>query len=263
MRATRTLSVLLLTVLLTLEVGRIGAGEFHFASTPTLPPVGSEFRVAIWVKEVRQVVALDLRLAADTLAVELLEIVPSAISRFEWLRWRADNRPGPAVTALTLGATAQGVFFADGDTLVFLRLRRVGAQATTIGLRSGYPAAIDSRGKEVPCTVFPLHLGSVTAVQEQARASDQALCVVHFPNPGRGQVELVLTGVEEGTPARWCVYDALGRLVWEELFAVVSGANRRMWAGSDASGQRLPAGTYFYRLLIGTQEYKGKCVLLR
>ncbi len=174
-----------------------------------------------------------------------------------------DNRPGSSVTALSLSPAAQGLSFADGDTLLFLRFRRLSSQATTIGLREGYPVAIDSRGKELPCAVFPLALGSVTAVGGQTRGGEQALRVLQFPNPGRGRVELVVKGAKEGTQARWQLYDTLGRLVWEEAFAVASGASRCIWPGRDLFGRRLPAGTYFYRLLIGTKEYKGKCVLLR
>jgi len=262
MKRTLTAATLVVMMLVGLPWA-LPASELHFVASPTAPAVGAEFQVIIWVKDLRQAVAVDLRLAEDTLAVQLLDIAPAALRRFQWVRWKKDHAPYPSVTGLMLDPAAQGISFADGDTLLALRFRRLSPHATTLSLRTGYPVAMDSKQKELPCTVFPVVLGPVTAVEQPWPALEESFSAQCFPTPGRAGIELVVKGPQEPTPARWLIYDAMGRLVWSQTFTVVPGANRRVWPGIELSGQMLPTGTYFYRLSVGTREYKGKCVLLR
>lgn len=240
----------------------IASGEIRFAATPPRPEVGQEFQVVASAKGLPRLVGIDLRLVIDTLAVHVRAIEPVALRRFDWLRWKVATDPGPAVTALMLSKVPTGVALADGDTLLVLHCLRVGAKASSIGLRSGYPVAIDEVLRESPCTVFPAAIAQATSVEQEVEATD-LFGVAAFPNPCKGNVALRVTGVLEPGWARWFLYDALGRLVWEHEGPVTTGATRLLWHGVDASGQPLPAGTYFYRLRIGARELRGKCVLLR
>ncbi|MBC7188107.1 MAG: hypothetical protein H5U38_13865 [Calditrichaeota bacterium] len=240
----------------------IAGGEIHLAAIPSRPEVGQEFRIVAWAKGFPRLVGVDLRLVIDALAVQVHGVEPAALRRFDWVRWKTATDPGPAVTALMLSKQHTGVALVDGDTLVVLRCLRVGAQGSSVGLRSGYPVAIDEALREVSCTVFPAAIAQATSVEEEAEATD-LFGAAAFPNPCKGTVALRVTGVPAAGSARWCLYDALGRLVWEQEGPVTTGATRLLWHGVDAAGQPLPAGTYFYRLRIGARELRGKCVLLR
>jgi hypothetical protein len=241
----------------------VAGGEIRFGCIPASPEVGQEFQVVVWARGFPRLVAIDLRLAIDTLAVQVRGIEPVALRRFDWVRWKAVADPGPSVTALMLSKATTGVALPDGDTLVVLRCLRVGAQASSVGLRTGYPVAIDEALRESPCGVFPAVIAQASSVGQQEAEARETLGAAAFPNPCKGVVVLRVTGVPEAGSARWSLYDALGRLVWEQADPVTPGGARLLWYGVDASGQPLPAGTYFYRLRIGARELRGKCVLLR
>lgn len=71
-----------------------------------------------------------------------------------------------------------------------------------------------------------------------------------FPNPFREQATLEYE-VPKAGPVTLTVYDLLGRRVRTLLDAdLPSGLHRAVWDGTDASGQRVAAGTYFYQLRI-------------
>ncbi len=71
-----------------------------------------------------------------------------------------------------------------------------------------------------------------------------------FPNPFREQATLEYE-VPKAGPVTLTVYDLLGRRVRTLLDAELpSGLHRAVWDGTDASGQRVAAGTYFYQLRV-------------
>ena len=97
------------------------------------------------------------------------------------------------------------------------------------------------------------------------------LLAAPYPNPFQTEVtfEVVVTGEE--SPSNQYVLqitDLQGRKV-VELIADVSGmligTNRIRWNGSDAEGNRLPAGIFIYRILIrdgrSQHEYVGRIAL--
>jgi hypothetical protein len=87
------------------------------------------------------------------------------------------------------------------------------------------------------------------------------------PNPFRTRTEFVLLIPEAGAapdPVSLRVFDAAGRTVsslsWKGLTA---GAHRLRWEGRNGSGERLPAGVYFYKLTAGDLAAAGKLLLVR
>ena len=87
------------------------------------------------------------------------------------------------------------------------------------------------------------------------------------PNPFRARTEFVLLIPEAGAapdPVSLRVFDAAGRTVtslsWKGL---APGAHRLSWEGRSRSGERLPAGVYFYKLTAGNLSAAGKLLLVR
>ncbi|MDZ7295025.1 MAG: T9SS type A sorting domain-containing protein [candidate division KSB1 bacterium] len=254
---------LMTTVFCLVLAAAVSGGELHLTATPAAPAVGSEFAVAVCAKGLGQVIAVDLRFALDSLAVRVLGIEPVALSRFEWLRWKVDAASRPSITALMLSSPSNGVSFADGDTLALLRCMRIGAQGTLIGLKAGHPVAIAATMRELPCIVFPATLAQASGVPRTETGCGGALRAYVSPNPGFERASLVVNSPTRVNQATWSLYDVTGRLVWTQTFMLPEGTSRLSWEGVNASGRRLPAGTYFYRLQTPSQELKGKCVLLR
>jgi hypothetical protein len=60
------------------------------------------------------------------------------------------------------------------------------------------------------------------------------------------------------------VFDVAGRRVRTlDAGALSAGEHSVTWDGADASGRRVPAGSYFYRLQVGERVETSRVVLLR
>jgi hypothetical protein len=58
------------------------------------------------------------------------------------------------------------------------------------------------------------------------------------------------------------IYDAQGRLV-RSVDNMSGSDGTAHWSGISDYGSELPSGTYFYRLLWGEEESRGKLTLIR
>lgn len=104
-------------------------------------------------------------------------------------------------------------------------------------------------------------LGSVEVVHEAAVRLVLQLQPVR-PNPFRpgGAFEFSLP---EPRPVRLSVYDAAGRCVATlRSGPMAAGRHTITWDGRDASGQRVPAGVYFCRLVSGSFHQARRLVVL-
>jgi hypothetical protein len=83
------------------------------------------------------------------------------------------------------------------------------------------------------------------------------------PNPTRGAVDVAFE-VPQKTTVRVRIYDARGRLVRDMgAQSYEPGRHITCWDGTSDQGAQPASGVYFARLSLGTQEYKGKIVLMR
>jgi hypothetical protein len=85
----------------------------------------------------------------------------------------------------------------------------------------------------------------------------------NFPNPFNPSTAIGYTLNQQGA-TRLLVYDVGGRLVRELAQGVQpAGAHMVTWDGRDANGNRLPSGTYFYRLEAPDFEATRSMVLVK
>lgn len=85
----------------------------------------------------------------------------------------------------------------------------------------------------------------------------------NYPNPFNPSITIVYTLAEEG-PLRLSVYNALGQLVRvlvEDVQAL--GSYELEWDSTDALGDQVGAGIYFYRLEAGARAATNKMLLIR
>lgn len=80
------------------------------------------------------------------------------------------------------------------------------------------------------------------------------------PNPSRWLVSFALT--PGTTPALIRIVDAAGRSVREIEVGASSSPRHASWDQSDAAGNRVPAGVYFYRVRSGERESTKQLVVL-
>jgi hypothetical protein len=84
-----------------------------------------------------------------------------------------------------------------------------------------------------------------------------------FPNPFSERTAISFD-VPVRAPGRVEFLDVRGaRVRVLELGELSIGSSRVVWDGSNAHGQRLPAGVYFYRIELGERREQGKVVLVR
>lgn len=84
-----------------------------------------------------------------------------------------------------------------------------------------------------------------------------------FPNPTLGQSRIDYTVPVTGL-ASLRIYDVGGREVRSLVDGVTkAGRYQAVWDGQDASGRRLPAGTYFYELHSGGQRMGRQMIRLQ
>jgi hypothetical protein len=119
-------------------------------------------------------------------------------------------------------------------------------------LAAGIPATNDLSRIEV------LHSSALAA-----GSLDVAAAAGVYPNPSAGGTMVVFDAPRAGV-ARLDVYDVAGRLVRSVAAAQTAGTGRRIfWDGRDASGGRLPPGTYCYRISGVGSPAVGKATLVR
>ncbi len=116
-----------------------------------------------------------------------------------------------------------------------------------VDLRVGEGAGVawfqDAAGVSVPYA-DAAWFSSGAAVEAPAAPSTRATLVAQ-PNPFRSRVALHLAGAPAtGTPARWRVFDALGRLV--RSGAAPDFYDGFTWDGLDWRQKRVAAGTYYW-----------------
>jgi DNA-binding beta-propeller fold protein YncE len=79
-----------------------------------------------------------------------------------------------------------------------------------------------------------------------------------FSNPSRGPVRLLC---DVSGPARLLVFDACGRLVWQQSLAPGLQSRTVVWPRSDSRGHSVPAGVYLARLESAAGSSTVKVVL--
>jgi hypothetical protein len=121
----------------------------------------------------------------------------------------------------------------------------------------------------LPATIIicaNLGRGDVVAGVQEDGAPRNELLRVHpsYPNP----LQLGATiqyELGETAPVRIEVFDPAGRLVRSLLNSPQHppGKHNLFWDGKGASGQRLPAGVYLYRVSAGSRSHSDRMVLVR
>ncbi len=119
---------------------------------------------------------------------------------------------------------------------------------------------ITSNGGEP--VVIPVTL-RVASTGADDRIPQKAVVYGNYPNPFYPSTRIAFS-IPEATRIRLLVYNVGGRLV-RTLVDNVYGPGRHAipWDGKGASGEELPDGVYFYRLVAGATELTGKMVILQ
>ncbi len=84
-----------------------------------------------------------------------------------------------------------------------------------------------------------------------------------YPNPFNPRTSIRFELAHESNVDA-AIYDLRGRKIAELASGrMVAGPHRLEWAGEDASGQRVASGTYFFRMIAGSHEFRSKLVLVK
>lgn len=98
---------------------------------------------------------------------------------------------------------------------------------------------------------------------EIARTPNKLELLPAFPNPFNDLVTICFS-VPNETPTKIEVYDISGRVVREfNLAAAAKGTNFVRWDAKNESGERLPTGTYLYRVEANGLSATGKLVYIK
>lgn len=103
-----------------------------------------------------------------------------------------------------------------------------------------------------PSEFYPLYIGTVLVTEKEAGPVESAIFA--YPSPFISLIEFSLGFCD----CSIFIYDLNGRVVRK-----LNGAQRIIWDGKDEQGNDLPAGLYFYRVLKGDKDFRGKMVKLR
>jgi photosystem II stability/assembly factor-like uncharacterized protein len=166
------------------------------------------------------------------------------------LKWQLDAQPGDSV-GLFLRSLDQG----SGDYV------------------SWWPQTLADTSLQTPARFGLLILGVKVGEAEarSIRVSGNSLILEVHPNPliNSGEVSLNLGSRDQKgreSAARLCAFDLSGRLVKTfDLSAAAAGKGSSTinWDCRDNSGNELPSGIYFLKLMSGDSEATRKAVLLR
>jgi hypothetical protein len=110
---------------------------------------------------------------------------------------------------------------------------------------------------------FRVRAGSIPADAGEASAPSGIAATI-APNPVRDNAEIRLDLSRTTTGARIRIVDIAGRAVLDRVLpALAAGSHRVDWDGRDDLGRPLPSGTYFYRVLDGSDQAGGKLTIDR
>jgi len=84
----------------------------------------------------------------------------------------------------------------------------------------------------------------------------------NYPNPFNGTTRIQFT-VSASSEVELDIYNLLGQTVWCTSEEVSPGSHFIDWDATDAQGNELPAGVYFYRLKAGSQNSVKKMLYLK
>jgi hypothetical protein len=84
----------------------------------------------------------------------------------------------------------------------------------------------------------------------------------NHPNPFNPATVIAFTSASGG-PGRLAVYDLAGRHQWETSFTAPPGHHQITWQARDLAGQMLPAGVYFYQVIMPEGRDSGRMVLVK
>jgi len=105
-------------------------------------------------------------------------------------------------------------------------------------------------GQEIGTDAFEYAKALFRGEVEPATFITNVVLAPNTPNPIRATATRIRFGIpDDATQLRLAVYDIRGREITRLAGgATVAGEYTVEWDGTDASGRRLPSGTYFYRL---------------
>jgi hypothetical protein len=116
-------------------------------------------------------------------------------------------------------------------------------------------------GTQMVDDTWELEIGSSTG--SSTSALGEWMRVQSVPNPFRGRTEIRYS-VSSTEHVTITIYDAAGALVHRLLDRTErAGTYSIPWNGTDGSGARVAAGTYFYRVETGSGSASGRMVLVR
>jgi flagellar hook assembly protein FlgD len=83
-----------------------------------------------------------------------------------------------------------------------------------------------------------------------------------MPNPFNASTSIYFN-LDQQSEVKLGIYNVTGRLVREYNLTAGSGHHSIVWDGTDARGNQVASGIYFYRLRAGIVNQTRKMVLLR
>jgi len=240
------------------------AAEIKLVTDSPKPEVASSFKVYVVSGGIDHVLGIDLRFDFNSEIVEFQDCEVGKIASLQWVREQNDPQHGYAITGLMFPTSGQTIDFAKDDTLAALTFLRLKVEHTSIDLKKKYPILIDPGFIPIACSVSPAILCAVTSVAKNDNVlTIEALDISNYPNPFNPETQFVFVNNQGSQPAVLDIYDDIGRMIWQKRFVASPGINRITWNGVDLEKRQIPVGAYFYRLSIGHQIAKGKCVIIR
>lgn len=150
-----------------------------------------------------------------------------------------------------------GGYSEDGRTTASLDL--------PIPLTGTYYLVVD--GDEGSCGPFQLtgELVSSAVSVPPAGSLEPSVAMAATPNPATGGVRLTAAVSSGSLPASALVevFDIAGARVWQKHVPVAGSEVSVVWDGRDDRGARVPPGTYFARVTVGSTVARTKVTLAR
>lgn len=106
-----------------------------------------------------------------------------------------------------------------------------------------------------------------TSVQENGRENfipREFVLSKNYPNPFTTGTTIKFSAHLNNDPVKLIIYNMLGQQIKTLIsFSVVSDDFSANWNGTDENNLLVPAGTYFYKLIIGDRSESRKMILVR
>jgi hypothetical protein len=234
--------------------------DMHMDSKQALN--GDIVTIPVSIANFNKVSGFQYTLSWNSSILEFVEVSNAALD----MNFGTTQVSNGKLTALWATENLSGQTLADGSVIFTLKFRVIGhnGESSAISINSEMTGveAVNSQMQLISIAPFDGLVKVVDATGISTTEANGYLLMQNEPNPFADNTRISFSmPIEDAVTIS--IYDIFGKKVTEFNGTYSAGIHTIIWNGSDANGNRLSVGTYYYRMQSGKFVSVKKMILLK